>query len=60
MSENNIITLRDLIFDALQQSGYDLLSVCEYWNKFKAEVKELQPGKYTYMAGNTAITFTKA
>lgn len=51
--------IKTMFFNALQSAGYDLISCGELWLKFKNEVKNLKPGKYSYQIGSTQISFKK-
>lgn len=52
--------LRDLFLDAMQASGYDLITAITWWNKsYWPEIKALPPGKYAYQIGTHEITFKK-
>lgn len=52
--------LRDLFLDALESSGYNVLSAIEYWNTtLKPEILALPPGKHIYHVGRHEISFRK-
>lgn len=55
-----MIKLRDMFLDALESSGYNVLSAIEYWNTtLKPEILALPTGIHTYYIGKYEITFRK-
>lgn len=52
--------LRDLFLDALESTGYDVLSSITLWNtEYKPEILALPKGKHIYYIGKHEITFKK-
>lgn len=58
MERKITLKLQDEVLNALQESGYDLITAMEFWNKFKKELHTYSDGKHTLQAGNFKIHFT--